>query len=160
MANKNQVVLERFPVITPETKRRSGKYSGKMEHLTISAGAMIFAHNKILLNRSDSSDLWSIPGGTIALDESPVESVKRHLQAELGLEIEVIPARPLIFSFTLSDENDVERVYLLHFLTKIIGSNKILMGEDIIDYHWASIASNFQDCYPNVRPAIDHYLNL
>jgi ADP-ribose pyrophosphatase YjhB (NUDIX family) len=160
MDKEELIEFNQFPVIGPETKRLAGKYIGKVDRLTMAAGAVIFAHNKILLNRSDNSDLWSIPGATLRPSESPIETVKNSLKAELNLKIEILDQQPFIFTFSMEDEEFADHIYLLHFLAKVKTADKIIMGPGVADYKWASIASHFRDCYPNVKAVVDHYLNL
>lgn len=160
MAKKDKFEFNQSPVVNPESKRLAGKYIGKLERLTMAAGAVIFAHNKILLNRTDNSDLWSIPGSTLIPTDSIVVTVKDSLKTELGLGIELIDEQPFIFNFFLEDDEYIDRIYLMHFLAKVQSPSKIIMGPGVSDYKWESIASHFRDCYPNVKAVVDHYLNL
>ncbi len=121
---------------------------------------MIFSKNKLLLNRSDSSDLWSIPGGIITFTESSEQAVIREIKEELNLEVTIVDPLPYVFSFDIESENAVDKIVLLHFLAKVKPDGKIVMGDGVADYKWESIASAFRDCYPNVKPAVDHFMNI
>lgn len=151
--------FKQYPLAIPDTLKQ--KRGTKTIRLTIAAGGMIFAHNKILLDRSDHSDLWSVPGGTVRFDESAEQSVLRELKEELNLDAEIIEHQPFVYHFEMVSEEVIDLIVLMHFLVKIkTKTSKILIGSDIIDYRWDSIGSHFRDCYPNVKPAVDHFMNI
>ncbi len=155
LSNKAKNEFKQFLLSVPE------KYSAEKNYrLTIAAGGMIFAHNKILLNRAESSDLWSIPGGVIKFEESTKQTIVRELKEELNLDISIIDTPPFIFHFTMESNEFFDMIYLVHFLVKVNGTPKIIMGEEVADYRWESIGSHFRDCYPNVKPAVDYFMGL
>lgn len=151
--------FKQYPINLPPRKLPRSQ-SQRTPRLTIAAGAMIFAHNKILLDRSESNDLWSIPGGVVRFDESPQQGVIREIKEELGVAVEILPHQPFVFHFNLEAESSIDQIYLIHFLVKIKGEAKIVMGEQVVDYRWDSIGSHFRDCYPNVKPAVDYFTGL
>jgi len=52
---------------------------------TYGSRALILYNNKILLARNINTNYWSLPGGKIALPESPEECILRELIEELNL---------------------------------------------------------------------------
>ncbi|GMQ27116.1 8-oxo-dGTP diphosphatase MutT [Algoriphagus sp. oki45] len=56
--------------------------------------ALIFSEGKVLATRrSQTMDLpgkWEFPGGKVEEDESPEECLKREIQEELAIEIEIL----------------------------------------------------------------------
>ena len=151
--------FKQFPISFPDSKK---KFRGVevQNALTVAAGGMIFAHNKILLVKADSADMWSIPGGIVKFDVSPESTVTGHIRDELGLKVSVLKAYPFIFNMSIESVTYHEFIFLLHFLVKIEDRRKIVIGGDIVDYKWESIGSNFRDCYPNVKPAVDYFMQI
>ncbi len=150
--------LRQFKLDVPEKLAKEA--GGRKHRLTFAAGGMIFAHNKILLDRSDSSDLWSIPGGVVRFGESIKDTVIREIKEELNLNVEILDAPPYFYHFHLESSESVDIIVLAHFLVKVEAPAKIQMGGEIVDYKWESIGSNFRDCYPNVKPSVDYYMNI
>jgi 8-oxo-dGTP pyrophosphatase MutT (NUDIX family) len=151
--------FSQFPFATPQVKLTKGE-KPKNLRLTIAAGGMIFAHNKILLNRSESNDLWSIPGGIVRFDEGAKSTVVREIKEELNLDVEVLDTIPYIFHFKMESEKVIDNIYLMHFLVKVKKPVRIRIGSDIIDYKWEPIGGNYRDTYPNVKPAVDYFMKI
>ena len=56
----------------------------------IGVDAAVFNEDgKLLLLRRDDDGLWSVPGGWAELGESPQESIRREVQEETTLDVEV-----------------------------------------------------------------------
>lgn len=138
----------------------SSQKTARPEKLTIAAGGVIFAHNKVLLDRADTSDLWSFPGGVVRFNQSITETTVNRLAQELNLDVEITDTPPFLFKFQLETEEYLETVVLVHFVAKVISPANIRMGGDIIDYRWEPVSSNFRDCYPNVKTAVDHFMKI
>ncbi|MFW5703173.1 MAG: NUDIX hydrolase [Candidatus Dojkabacteria bacterium] len=147
--------IRSFKLGLPKKMEREGE-----QKFTLAAGGLVFAHNKVLLDRSDSSDLWSLPGGIVRFDESPQETVVREMREELNLNAKVLDPKPYVFHFTTGNEQNIEHIYLIHFLIQVEAPARIKMGGGVVDYKWTSIGSHFRDCYPNVQPAVDYYMNI
>jgi ADP-ribose pyrophosphatase YjhB (NUDIX family) len=150
--------LRKYNVHVPDKIKQQA--NGRSHKLTFAAGGMIFAHNKVLLDRSDSSDMWSIPGGVIRTEESMQETVVREIREELNLRVEILNSPPFLYHFQVATTGSVEIILLMHFLVKVKAPAEIRMGGEIVDYKWESIGSHFRDAYPNVKPAIDYYMNI
>ena len=156
----NHLEFRQYPISITNNTAKGQAQPHKKKRLTIAAGGMIFAHNKILLDRSDNIDLWSVPGGTVNFNESLQETVVRELKEELNLNVEILSTPPFLFNFEVEDDDYIDIIILIHFIVKVTDKNKIIMGNEIIDYKWESIGSSFRDCYPNVKPAVDHYMKI
>lgn len=150
--------LRQLGIQVPEKLRKEA--GGREHRITFAAGGMIFAHNKVLLDRSDSSDLWSIPGGVVKFKESVKETVVREIKQELNLNVDILDAPPFLYHFRLESSEAIDLIILTHFLVKVEAPAKLQIGGGIADYKWESIGSNFRDCYPNVKPAVDYYMNI
>jgi 8-oxo-dGTP pyrophosphatase MutT (NUDIX family) len=44
-------------------------------------------NNKVLLHKCEGDNFWSFPGGGIEFFESSIETVKREMQEEMGVEV-------------------------------------------------------------------------
>ncbi|MBF6214242.1 NUDIX hydrolase [Nocardia puris] len=52
------------------------------------AHALLIRAGKVLLHRvPDRGDVWEIPGGSVAPDETPAEVARREVTAETGLDV-------------------------------------------------------------------------
>ena len=97
--------------------------------LTIGAFGIIFDEQKrILLVHRRDYDLWNLPGGTLENFESPVNTVKREVREETGLEVEV---SKLLGIYNKDNKNDMA----FSFLCKV-KSGKITLNDeaDKIEY--------------------------
>ena len=97
--------------------------------LTIGAFGIIFDEQKrILLVHRRDYDLWNLPGGTLENFESPVNTVKREVREETGLEVEV---SKLLGIYNKENKNDMA----FSFLCKV-KSGKITLNDeaDKIEY--------------------------
>ncbi len=50
----------------------------------------------VLLRKHDKYKLWLPPGGHVELDEDPTEAAVREMKEEVGLEVTLVSALPLI----------------------------------------------------------------
>jgi 8-oxo-dGTP pyrophosphatase MutT (NUDIX family) len=73
---------------------------------------------KLLLRLHDKYKIWLSIGGHIELDEDPNEAAYREVKEEVGLDIELIPEKPII---QLGDDNEKEllppRFMKRHFIS-------------------------------------------
>jgi ADP-ribose pyrophosphatase YjhB (NUDIX family) len=44
---------------------------------------------RVLLHRAETEDFWTLPGGRVELLEPSAEALRREMQEELGIEVEV-----------------------------------------------------------------------
>ena len=75
-----------------------------------------------LRNIAPYKDYWHLPGGTIFLDETLEQAVKRVALEELGVEVKIIKFLGYI-DFIKSKEEKIGRTVSLVFLVKIIYGN-------------------------------------
>jgi|GEM_PF-6501342 len=130
------------------------------QKITMAAGGVIFAHNKILLDRADNSDLWSIPGGKPRFSESMEQCVVREAKEELGLKLEIIDPYPYIYYLRREFGEETEHIFMLHYLVRVLPPADMRLGKGIKEFKWEPVTSDFRDAYTNVSAAVNHFLNL
>lgn len=125
------------------------------EHPIIGVGAVIVAGGRVLLVRRDTEPLrgeWSVPGGMLELGERLRDGVRREVQEETGLEVEigeVLEVFDSIFTDTLGHTQ--YHYVLIDYLCKPI-SGEARAGSDVSDARWVA-----PEALPamNLRESID-----
>jgi len=62
---------------------------GDASAFKVRAAALIVRDGRVLLNRLRGDDTWMLPGGTGEFGETAVETLRRELREELGVDAEV-----------------------------------------------------------------------
>jgi ADP-ribose pyrophosphatase YjhB (NUDIX family) len=76
--------------ISPHVKALRAKL-GSMRIILPSVAALVFDdRGGLLLVRQVDGGVWSTPGGTIELHETPADAVVREVWEETGLEVEIV----------------------------------------------------------------------
>ena len=79
-------------------------------------GAVIIRDNKVLLVYQQNG-FWGFPKGHIEEGETEVETAKREVEEEVGLEVEIDEAKRFTFSYIIKDSKIHKTVVL--FLAKV-----------------------------------------
>lgn len=128
-----------------------------MTKIIIASGPVIVENGKVLLNQHGDTDFWKFCGGRVEdFDLNLIETAKREVKEEMGLDIEIINPEPF-FMYTIKEttEGDVD-VVLIHFLAKRL--NEITPGSDIREWRWVPIASlESEKLAPNILPTLRHF---
>lgn len=95
--------------------------------------ALIVDANKMLLTQKDGNSShpfqWEFPGGKMQADETAANCIRREINEELELDIEIIrKLQPVAYDYGFRE------IELVPFLCKI-SSGKIKLNEHI-DYQW------------------------
>lgn len=120
----------------------------------ICSGPVIIEDNKILLVKEQKSygiTPWLLPGGKVEPNEiDPIQTCKREVKEELGIEIEIIKQ---LSTLEASSWHGLNKKYILyHYLAKRIG--EIKPGNDIVEWGWFDINNLPTDCNSNVYEII------
>ena len=83
----------------------------------ISAKALILDDQKRFLLVREENGLWEIPGGGIDHGEHPIETIKREIMEEMGLE--VLDVNPTIQYFVIAKALDNVWKSSVFYLTKL-----------------------------------------
>tara|TARA_Y100000310_G_C20577526_1_gene761193 strand:+ start:768 stop:1172 length:405 start_codon:yes stop_codon:yes gene_type:complete len=101
--------------------------------------AVIFKDNKVLIvKKNDNEDVnpntFDIPGGRLEFGEKPVDSLKREVREEVGLEVDVIrPSR--VWSLVKDDKFQLVGVTFLCRYT----SGNVALGDEHNSYIWVDM---------------------
>jgi len=109
----------------------------------VGVGAVVRDAQRILLVRrkkEPSRGLWTFPGGAVELGE-PIElAVRREVQEETGLEIEVERVLVVVDRIDLDEEGLVRYHYVIvDYLARPVGGS-VRAGDDADGVLWASRA--------------------
>ena len=128
--------------------------------IDIRIAACILKDNKILMVRHKKGDekYWLLPGGRIEYGETMIETLKRELVEETGLEISV---GNLMFMSEAIPKDNHRHIVNIFFEAEIIGGEIKLGDEEILD------AVEFIDInkideiviYPLIKDELKQYIN-
>jgi 8-oxo-dGTP pyrophosphatase MutT (NUDIX family) len=95
------------------------------------SAAVVFDANRsvLLCKRSPTKkiapNMWHLPGGTIELDENPIETIQRELEEELGLKsISVLPTS-VVFSYEINNS-----IHQTHVFRVDVSNKPIIMNAE------------------------------
>ncbi|MBX0330048.1 NUDIX domain-containing protein [Oscillochloris sp. ZM17-4] len=101
-----------------------------------SSGFVQDEHGAILLCRRADVMLWDVPGGTISLDETPVQGLTREVQEETGLSLQ---AERLIGVYAGPDfqwtypNGDQAQILAMFFAARIAGGELKRTGHENVN---------------------------
>lgn len=107
-----------------------------------SVGALI-QDNKgafLVVKRADNDDFypgfWELPGGGVDYGELPQESLKREIQEECGLAVEVL--YPLVVNtYTMPVEKDeVQRIEITFLCKSENEDQEVVLSNEHSEYRW------------------------
>ena len=105
---------------------------------TLSVGAVVFRGDRVLLirrGRPPFQNHWSIPGGKVEHGESLRDAVRREVEEEAGIEIEV---RGLIDAFeALPTGNEPRHFVMIDFVAEHL-SGEPRPGDDALEAEFVS----------------------
>ncbi len=129
-----------------------------MAKIIIASGPVIVEDGKVMLNQHGDTEFWKFCGGTVEdFDINLLETARREVKEEMGVDIEVINPEPfIIYAKKEKVDGDCD-VILVHYLAKRIG--EIKPGSDIRQWDWLPLAGieDRQDLAPNILPALKHF---
>ncbi len=126
-----------------EKKTGGGESSGREypERPIASAAACVFNGDRVLLVKRanpPSQGQWSVPGGAVELGETIPQTVKREINEECGIEIEVGKVFN-VESFSVPDEKGrIKYHYVVTYVVAYHVSGEAEAGSDALDVRWVT----------------------
>ncbi len=126
-----------------EKKTGIGESTGREypERPIASAAACVFDGDRVLLVKRanpPSQGQWSVPGGAVELGETIQQTVKREINEECGIEIEVGKVFNVENLILLDEKGRIQFHYLVTYLTAYHVSGEARAGSDALDVRWAT----------------------
>lgn len=129
-----------------------------MTELAIMAGACIVKNKKILLLKQGKTSrhayLWGPPGGHREKNESLIDTARREVKEETGLDINIKGV--LEGGVKLHEDNNVSFVVL--YYAEIKDRVNINLDNENDEYLWATLAEIKKDKYPLRDPLLKNVL--
>ncbi len=107
----------------------------------VGVGAVIIRDGKILLVKRGNEPnrlMWSIPGGIVKVGESLIEALKREVEEEVGLKVEV--GDVACVSEEIFEENGRIRFHyvIIDFFAEVVGG-ELRPNSDALDAKWVPL---------------------
>ncbi|MEI7620302.1 MAG: NUDIX domain-containing protein [Candidatus Falkowbacteria bacterium] len=128
-----------------------------MDKIIIASGPVIVEDNKVLLNQHGDTSFWKFCGGRVESNEvGLIETAKREVMEEMGLEIEILKEEPFLMHTVKEVDGGKLDVILVHYLAKKIG--EIKPGSDIREWAWIDMDNlSGENLAPNILPTLRHF---
>jgi len=127
-----------------------------MEKIILASGPVIVEDGRVMLNQHGDTTFWKFCGGKAErFQENLIETAKREVKEEMGIDIEILDEEPYIFFTRQEKETELIDVILVHFLAKRIG--EIELGEDITDWQWFELDKLPENLAPNILPTLKYF---
>ncbi|MFA5076318.1 MAG: NUDIX domain-containing protein [Patescibacteria group bacterium] len=129
---------------------------GQPTLVTIASGPVIIKDGKVLLDKH-GDDFWKFPGGAIHSDNGLEANAIREVKEELNIDVRLVGG-PYVVTLVREKEGRQELVVLVHYLAEII-SGEPQAGRDVVEFAWHKVDNLPTDCAPNIRSAVDYFMN-
>ena len=137
------------------------KCDGKKQKRIVAVVGVVFdVNNKVLLSQRNqpqtpyAHDKWQFPGGGMEFGEDPIETVKREVKEETGIDIELLSEKPVLHSSNLSmPEEDIHLVVLGFPARYVSGEINVSADSETKDAKWCDAEKiDFSVCIPEAEP--------
>lgn len=131
-----------------------------MEKIKQTVGVAFIEDGKLLIVRSERSSLtnsWTLVGGGVETNETPVEAALREISEEIGegFEFEEQDLMPLLcFKETANSDPDITIEMHLFYTTKKINIT-LNPNDEILNYHWFKLGETEYNLSSSI---LDHFL--
>ena len=108
----------------------------------VGVGAVVLHGDRVLLVRrggQPSSGKWSLPGGLVELGETTADAIRRELQEECAIDVELVDIAGVIDRVVRDREGRVRYHYVLVDYLALAASDTICAGSDAAEAQWVEI---------------------
>ncbi len=107
----------------------------------VGVGAVIVREGKILLvkrGNEPNRNMWSIPGGIVKVGESLIEALKREVEEEVGLKVEVGDVACVSEEIIEEDGRIRFHYVIIDFFADVVGG-ELKPDSDALDARWVPL---------------------
>jgi len=105
----------------------------------IASGPVIIEDGKLLVIKDNKDNFYKLPGGTVELGDSLIDTCHRETKEEINAEIEIIkPLNPMILYKNPQTEKAMT-IVLIHYSAKLKNKTKIKPIPPIQEVKWLDI---------------------
>lgn len=87
---------------------------------------------------------YELPGGTLEYDEQPEDGLRRHVQAETGLQAKALRLTDVI-SMVNREEGDVQHILISYAVSGLMVAEPITLGRSYDTYEWKQLSEIQRD---------------
>ena len=129
----------------------------------MAVGVLLFdPRDRLLIVKPQDRPGWSIPGGVVERNESPLEAAYREVQEELGIRIRILRCAGVDYSRTQIDGQWAEGVHFL-FWGEVLSPEQIqqirLQREELQAYRFAEPSEALTRLEPKLAQRIRQILS-
>ena len=122
-------------------------------------GVAVFVKNKhgnvISLRRKNAhgNGTWALPGGHVEAGEDPIDTCKREVLEEVGVQIENVC--PLTFANVIFEEEDLHYVTLYYVADRKQGEPRILEPDKCDEVRWSCVFDIYEPRFGSLGSIIE-----
>jgi 8-oxo-dGTP diphosphatase len=128
----------------------------------VGVGAVVWDGARVLLERRGqppAEGSWAIPGGLVELGETTEDAVRREVQEECGIEIEVGPILGLFQPIERDADGRIRYHFIIVDFLASCRSGELRAGDDAADVRWVAPADlSHYSLNPATRAMIERAL--
>ena len=127
-----------------------------------SCGCIIIKDNKILLVYEKRRNFWGLPKGHVEEGESEIETAKREVKEEVGLEVLISNVKRYTLNYIIKGEIDKTSVF---YFAKPISEDIKMQESEIENVRWCNFEEalellTFEDWRKMLKEAIEDYKKM
>lgn len=104
---------------------------------------------KLPSSKTFKKELWMFPGGRVEINEQAEETLRREIIEETSLKVKIItPIHTAIWGYDNPDK------YSVFYLCKIVGSDKVKISREHIEYAWIDFKDIEKISWHNINSKI------
>lgn len=125
------------------------------------AVGVIVKEGKILITqraRAPFAGEWDLPGGFLDYEDNLEEALKREMQEELGVEVEI--TRYLTSKSAVYDFGDVTNKVMPAYFECVITRGELTPQDDVAAFEWVNPSEHPRMCFPHDQEVIKEYFAI